>query len=129
MHPLQVHVVPQGPVRPGAALSATVTVTSRRALDGVTLRVEAPSDVALLSAPSRGLGAFQAGEERSDVVTLIAPRGGPRRTVHILVTGTADGVPVSRGAVLNLALDEEPAREVAAPDGRTIREVRARKVR
>lgn len=128
MSPLQVRVVPQGPVRPGAAVSATVTVTARRSLDGVVLRVSAPSDVGLLSAVSRGLGAVRAGERRSEVVTVIAPRGGARRLVMIRLEGTVDGVPVSAGAALNLAPQPEPVREVTAPDGRTVREVRARRI-
>lgn len=127
MHPLQVQVVPQGPVRPGAAVSAAVSVTARRPLDGVVVRVIAPSDVALLSAPSRSLGALGAGANRNTVFTVIAPRGGPRRTVEVQVEGTRDGVPVVRRASLNLALEDEPARTVTAPDGRSIREVRARR--
>ena len=127
MHPLQVTVIPDGPIRPGAAVTASVRITSRRDLDAVRFAVQSPADVVLLSRPGRGLGRFRAGEVREEQISLIAHRGKGRRVVQILVEGEVDGLTVTRGAVLNLVFEDEPSRLVITPDGRQIHEVRAEK--
>ena len=128
MHPLQVTVTPTAPVRPGAVVTASVEIAARVDLDGVTLRLASPADVTLLSNPGRGLGRFRAGDRRTETISVIAPRGAARRVVEVLVEGSVDGAVVTRGAVLNLVFEEEPSRIVTTPDGRQVREVRARRV-
>lgn len=127
-HPIQLQVSRLGDLRPGAVVTARVDVTSSIHLDEVTVRVKSPADVRLLSTPAADLGLVRAGEARSHTFSLVAPRGNSRRTVEILVEGRQDGVLISRGAVLNLSFEDEPSRIVTTPDGRRVREVRARKI-
>lgn len=127
-HPLDVRVVPTSPIRPGGVVTAEVEITSRLHLDQLTVRVVPPGDVRLLSTPAANLGLLRAGEVRSHRITLIAPKGGARRVVQIRVEARHDGVPITRGATLNVAFEEEPHRIVTTPDGRRVREVSARRI-
>ena len=127
-HPLEVRVVPTGPMRPGGVITAQVEITSRWHLDELTIRVTTPADVRLLSTPAANLGLLRAGEARSHGLTLIVPRGKARRVVQIRVEGMRDGVPITRGAVLNIVLEDEPYRIITTPDGRRVREVPARRI-
>jgi hypothetical protein len=126
--PLDLRVVPTSPVRPGALVTARIEVTSRLLLDDVRIRIVPPADIRVLSTPAASLGLLRAGEARSETLSLIAPPGTARRTVEIVVEGSVDGVPITRGAILNLALEDEPSRIVTTPDGRRIREVPARRI-
>jgi hypothetical protein len=127
-YPIQVNVVPQGPVRPGATVSARIEVTADRFLDEVSIRVTPPAGVRLLSTPAWNLGLMRAGEARARTLQVVVPADGARRTVDILVEASRDGFRLTRGAVLNLVSEEEPAREVETPDGRRVREVVARRI-
>lgn len=127
-HPLDLRVVPLGPVTPGATVNARVEFESRVPLDGVTLDVIPPPGVTVLSRPRNRVGTLAAGAAREETLTLIAPRGPGRSTVEVRVEGFADGTRITRGAVLNLVFQEEPGRVVTAPDGTRIHEVRAKRV-
>jgi hypothetical protein len=68
---------------------------------------------------------LNAGESRAEDATILLPLGRARQTVEVLVRGSADGFPVTRGTVLNVVFDTEPAREVILPGGVRLREVPA----
>jgi len=126
--PFDVRVTPLDPLRPGRRLRARVEVISRRLLDEVTVSVPRPGPVSPVDNPGARLGLLRAGEMRSAVVTITLPPGRDRRTVDFQVRGEIDGLPLVRGASLNLVYEPEPSRIVVAPDGRRIHEVPARRI-
>ena len=128
VHPFTLEVVPLTPIRPGAPVTARIVFESRVPLDEVSLRIQTPRDLTLLSAPASDWGRMRAAESRQAEFTVIVPRSGPRRTVEVTVEGKLDGSLIRRGAILNLAGSQEPFRLVTTADGRKIREVPARKL-
>jgi hypothetical protein len=127
-YPLQVSVVPLGAVRGDSPVAARIEVSSRIPLDDVTVRVVPDAGVRVLATPAADLGLVRAGEARGTDFTVLPAAGAPRRTVEVMVEGTADGVRITGGAVLNLVFEPEPDRLVTDPDGETVHEVPARRI-
>ncbi len=124
--PLEARAVVLDPLAPGARVRVRLEVTAHRLIDGV--RIEVPGGAVRARVPEPALGLLRRGETRSQILILILPHDRLRRTVDLRVSGDVDGLPVTRGATVNLDFDPEPSRLVTAPDGRRIREVPATRI-
>jgi hypothetical protein len=126
--PLHLRLLPEGTMRPGAPLGVRLEVVADRPVDDLRVGVRAPAAVRVLASPASRWGQARAREVRSGSMTLLVPADGRRRTVDVVVEGTVNGVRLRRGASLNLLPGREPFRIVTEPDGRRVREVKARRI-
>jgi hypothetical protein len=127
-HPLRIDLVPAGAPRPGERWSVRVRVSAQRLVDDVSLDVRPSAGVTLETPVRESLGLLHSGGVNERVLTFRLPADRTRRTVDIVAVGHIDGMPVARGATLNVNYDPEPSRLVVTADGRRIREVQARRV-
>ena len=127
--PFSISVMPVGTPRPGAALRVRVDIQAVRDFEDATLRVLAPSDVAVTAGRTADLGPLSPHAPRQHEFTFVVPPRGARQTVDVKVAARLeDGRVFEGGATLNLSFEEEASRVVTEADGSTVREVLARRI-
>lgn len=128
LYPIELRVLAESPVQPGATVDVRIEVESRLALADVSLRIKPPPMVDLLTPAQMHLGRLTADELRTETLRLRLPQSTQRRTVEVTVSGWTDSYELTRSAILNLLPGgPEPSRLVTRPDGQPVREVRARR--
>ncbi len=128
-YPLEVQVVPLGPVTPGSRVQARIDVSATTPIDDIQVAIKGDPGVRIQQG-TFALGTAAVDRAPSMGFSVDVPTDATAKSVTITVQGHSDGFPVQRTLVWNLALHGGEVREtVVTADGRSIHQVQGRTIR